>query len=93
VSILTVTYSIKHIIAMTSKNDVLSLCIPILIIYFISYWVGGFFKFYKPLSSGSKSSYIYGPKISFCMNFLIYKIITLKDGRRSLSVGYVTQID
>ena len=49
-----VPHPIKHIFAKASKDDVLSLCIPFFVIYFIALKMCGISRFWETLRGGSK---------------------------------------
>jgi hypothetical protein len=58
-SILVISNSIEHFIAKTSKKGVFGLCIPFLIVNFITQEICGIFSFREPLGGGPIDSNVY----------------------------------
>jgi hypothetical protein len=79
-----VSNSIKHIFAKASKKSVFGLDIPFLIVKLFTYNICGISRFGETLCGSFVDTNVYTLLVSFHTNFPIWKIATIKNGRRSI---------
>jgi uncharacterized membrane protein len=83
-----ISYYIENILAKAPKKSVFGICVSFLITDFITQKICSISRLGESLGGGFVDSNVYSLYVSFHTNILIRKIVTIKNGRRSIPIGH-----
>jgi hypothetical protein len=88
-SVFGIMHTIEDILAKAPVERIFCFCISPVVLLLVTNGVSGILDFRKPFNGGSKTPNIYGFEVCLHANFLIWKIISLKDGRWSFPIRHL----